>query len=158
MGNSKNSPLSIIAFGIAISIGIVAAGFAISLLVSSVGLAIGVGSGTQILNDLFSVWVTRLAGVGLAAGGATVFIKTVVDSREKIIEKPKQWVIPILAIAAGFLVEVDKTFVAEGIVTKILFSSISVLMIYVGSVVFERKGKAWKSCGVFLIFMPPTLV
>ncbi len=158
MDKSKDNVLSIIAIIVAVSIAIVALGFSISLVIKAVGAAWGIVVGAEAISDVASIWSARIAAVGLGAAGITVCIKLVVESRGAIKENPKQWAVPLLAISAGILVDIDKEFTSDGTVEKIIFSALSVLLIYVGSVIFGRAGKVWKISGVLLMFLPPIFV
>ncbi len=99
-----------------------------SQLVVAFGTAVGIAgafmtAGSSI-GDAVEVWAVRVAAIGLAAGGASIGYKVVVNISQNIESNIFSWALPLVSIFAGLLVELNKEFYPATPLLKHLFATL----------------------------------
>ena len=161
MKKSESEAFFWIALVIGGPLGIAALFWGVSQLVVAFGTAVGIAgafmtAGSSI-GDAVEVWAVRVAAIGLAAGGASIGYKVVVNISQNIESNIFSWALPLVSIFAGLLVELNKEFYPATPLLKHLFATLFAFTVLVAGYLFTKQSKLLKVCGFVLVVIPPVL-
>lgn len=160
MTNDSNWPPAgtILAFAALIAVVGVALYFVLPVFGTAIGLCIAVSTTGLATAGAVGAWVAPVASASVATIGVTsavIIIKKVSDSAK---EKPFEWGLPLLAVAAGFMSTLARDTGLESNVSKWLFGGITSLLIVVAGACYKRSTFAWKSVATALYLLPPLVL
>jgi hypothetical protein len=151
MINKNNIAWVILASGISIALCFWAIGKAI---IPGIGIACGILIGTIATVS----WIVPIAGTALtvcSGVGATYLIVKIFKQASK---KPFEWLVPILAILLGVIVELCKEAYEAEPIRRIIFAGVTALLFLIGGLLWKKRKIGWCIMGTIIYFLPPLMV
>jgi energy-converting hydrogenase Eha subunit C len=156
------NPLVIIAIGIAAAAVIAGLGWGLGQLLKflciGIGIAASIIAGTTAVGTVIASWVIPATATGLGAAGIFVTATVLFNVTVKVKKKPYEWLVPLLGVFSGFLINLSKEYYFDVPIAKIIFATISALLVVVGGVLFKKKRISYKVIALFLFFAPPLTI
>ena len=158
----QSNPTVIIAYGIAVALAIVAAGISTQWLVPALGAGFGIAA-TIISKGIAPAsvdysWVipTGAASVALIGGVAATFLLIRIVNRAA--SQPYLAVLPLLAVLAGFCMNMCKDFYPNSSLVRIGLGGVTCVLFVMGGLWWKRYGFLNKLAGTLLILISPLLI
>lgn len=134
----------------------------LSLFVPALGLAAGLAwsvgtTGTAVGVSVAPV-VVEAAAYGLAGAGVGSAIYVVVNIARRAQREPFQWLLPILGVVNGFLVQVCSDYWPGPKPVWLVLSTISALMVVASGALYTRESLVLKVLGFILNLLVPLVV
>jgi hypothetical protein len=162
MDNYLKNPWWVIALGIAICFGLAGVGLAFNFIIH--GLA-----GSVIQGSLISTIVLYVTEASAIAVTGTIAIRVVNQVVEKAKKDPYNWVLPVLAIFSGFIIDSCKELLSDSIgktekgffsgFEKNIYGGVAGLLFLAGGILWRWKMAGWKAVvakgmAVFFFLLP----
>jgi len=158
----QSNPTLVLAYGVAIALAIVAGGISTQWLVPALGAGFGIA--TNIISKGIVAgstdysWVVPAGAAGLALiGGVGVVLLLI-----RIVKQAKGQlylaVLPVLAVLAGFCVDLCKDFYPNYPLVRIGFGAVTSAVFVMGGLWWRRYGLLNKIAGTFLILLSPLVI
>jgi hypothetical protein len=132
--------------------------FLIPNLIIAVGTAIGLAFGGGAVAASAVPWAAPVAAVGLGATGGAMTIIVLVRAVKHASEEPYDWVVPILGIGGGLILDVAKEFALGNVAVKIALSAVVAFLVVVAGACYKKGGLLWCAVAILLILLPPIYV
>ena len=160
---AQSNPTLIVAYGFAVALAIVAGGISTQWLVPALGAGFGIATiiitkGITSAAGVDYSWVipTGAAGVALIGGVAVVFLLMKIVRRAA--KQPYLSVLPLLAVLAGFCVDLCKDFYPHLPMVRIAFGGVTCALFVMGGLWWRRYGLLNKLAGTLLILISPLVI
>jgi hypothetical protein len=158
----QSNPTLVLAYGAAIALAIFAAGISTQWLVPALGAGFGIATNI-ISKGIFGgntdySWVipTGSGGLVLIGGVGVVFLLI------KIVKQAKKQlylaVLPLLAVLAGFCVDMCKGFYPDYPLVRIGFGAVTSAIFVMGGLWWKRYGLLNKIAGTLMILLSPLVI
>jgi len=151
-------PSVILALGGALALVGLGLKLALPALGAGIGLAIAIASGGVAVAGQVASWALPVGAVALAGAGAGTAVIVLARVVRGAAERPFEWLLPVLSVGSGLLVEVSREFYPGDALRRILFGATSSLLMAGGGVLWHR-GRALPRCvAAGLWALPPVIV
>jgi hypothetical protein len=152
----------ILAVGVAVAVGLVALGFALKAILPALGVAVGLAFATATTglatSGAVAAWVAPVAAAGIGTTGVVLAVHLLVSVGKTAQEKPYEWTLPLLGVAAGVALNLWKDLVDTPESVRLLLGGIAALWIVVAGACYKRPGWRWKCAAVPLYLVPPVIL
>jgi uncharacterized membrane protein YccC len=158
----QSNPTLVLAYGVAIALAIFAAGLSTQWLVPALGAGFGIA--TTIISkgiaggSMDYTWVIPAGAGGLALIGGVAVVFLLI----RIVKQAKGQlylaVLPVLAVLAGFCVDLCKDFYPNYPLVRIGFGAVTSAIFVMGGLWWRRYGLLNKIAGTFLILLSPLVI
>lgn len=156
------SPATILALGVAVAAGLVALGFALKAILPALGVAFGLAFATATTglatSGAVAWWVAPAAAAGIGTTAIVLTVHLFVSIGKTAQDKPYEWTLPLLGVAAGLALNLWKDLVDVPQSVRLLLGGIAALWIVVAGACYKRPGWRWKSVAVPLYLVPPLIL
>ena len=125
---------------------------------AAVGIAVAVISGGLVGSGIVASWVVPVASAGLAIGGGAGGLYILVKVVKSASKKPFEWILPVLSVFSGFIVDLCKEVYAGDAILRIAFGAITVAVFLGGGLLWRTRRASNCIMGTFLYLLPPSLV
>jgi hypothetical protein len=158
----QSNPTLVLAYGVAIALAIVAGGITTQWLVPALGAGFGIAT-TIISKGLAEggtdySWVIPAGAAGLALIGGVAVVLLLM----RIVKKAKGQlylaVLPLLAVLAGFCVDMCKHFYPNDPLIRIGFAAVTSCVFVLGGLWWRRYGLLNKIAGALLMLIAPLVI
>ena len=158
----QSNPTLVLAYGVAIALAIVAGGITTQWLVPALGAGFGIAT-TIISKGLAEAgkdysWVVPAGAAGLAliggVGVALLLMRIVKKARGQLYLA----VLPLLAVLAGFCVDMCKNFYPNDPLVRIGFAAVTSCVFCLGGLWWRRYGLLNKIAGSLLFLIAPLVI
>ena len=158
----QSNPILIVAYGFAVALSIFAFGLSTQWLVPALGAGFGIAT-TIISTGLASStvdysWVVPAGAAGLALIGGVAVVFLLMKIVKTAVKQPYLTVLPLLAVLAGFCVDMVKDFYPEIPLVRIAFGGFTSAIFVMGGLWWKRYGLLNKLAGTFLILISPLVI
>lgn len=156
--NTGEAALFVLAAGAAIalvlwglSVFLPALGVALGLAwsVGSTGTAVGISAAPGLVS-------AATYGLFLAGGGSAIYVA--VNIAERAQREPFQWLLPVLAVVNGFLVQICSEYWHGPKLVWLILSTISALLVVIGGALYVQGSVVLKGLGFLLHLLIPLIV
>lgn len=156
------SPAVILSIGVAITAGLVALGYALKIVLPAFGVAIGlaIATATTGLATAGSVawWVAPAAAAGVGTTGVVVAVRLLVTVVKTAQDKPFEWSLPLLGVAAGLAMNLWKDLADAHQSVRLLLGGVAALWIVVAGACYKRPGWVGKCAAILMYLVPPVIL
>ena len=159
---TQSEPTTILAYGFVVAICIVAGGVSTKWVVPALGAGFGIAT-TIISNGINASttdlsWVIPAGAAGLIAVGgvAVVFLRW--KATKGATGQPYLYVLPLLAVLAGFCVDMCKDFYPSLPLVRIGFGAVTSAIFVMGGLWYRRYGLLNKFAGTALLLISPLVI
>ena len=158
----QGNPTLVLAYGAAIALAIVAGGITTQWLVPALGAAFGIAT-TIISKGLAGggtdySWVVPTGAAGLALIGGVAVVILVIGMVKRASGQLYLAVLPLLAVLAGFCVDMIKDFYPDDQLVRIGFAAVTCGLFALGGLWWRRYGFLNKIAGTFLMLIAPLVI
>jgi hypothetical protein len=158
----QSNPTLVLAYGAAIALAIVAGGISTKWLVPALGAGFGIAT-TIISKGLAEAgtdysWVVPAGAGGLALIGGVAVVLLVIRIVKRASGHLYLAVLPLLAVLAGFCVDMCKGFYPNDPLVRIGFAAVTCGLFALGGLWWRRYGLLNKIAGTLLMLMSPLVI
>jgi hypothetical protein len=158
----QSNPPLILAYGVAIALAIVAVGISTQWLVPALGAGFGIAT-TIITKGLSGggtdySWVVPAGAGGLALIGGVAVVFLVITIVKRARGQLYLAVLPLLAVLAGFCVDMCKDFYPNDHLVRIGFAGVTCGLYALGGLWWRRYGLLNKIAGALVILIAPLVI
>ena len=158
----QGNPTLVLAYGVAIALAIVAGGITTQWLVPALGAAFGIAT-TIIAKGLTGgttdySWVVPAGATGLALIGGVAVVILVIRIVKRASGQLYLAVLPLLAVLAGFCVDMCKDFYPDDQLVRIGFAAVTCGLFALGGLWWRRYGLLNKIAGTLLMLIAPLVI
>ena len=159
---AQSNPTLVLAYGVAIALAIVAAGISTQWMVPALGAGFGIA--TNIISKGIGPtageysWVIPAGAAGLAVVGGVAVVFLLMKIVKRATGQPYLAVLPLVAVLAGFCVDMCKDFYPDLPLVRIGFGAVTSGIFVMGGLWWKRYGLLNKIAGTFLILLSPFVI
>jgi len=158
----QSNPTLVLAYGVAIALAIVAGGITTQWLVPALGAGFGIAT-TIISKGLAEAgkdysWVVPAGAAGLALIGGVAVVLLLMRIVKKARGHLYVAVLPLLAVLAGFCVDMCKSFYPNDPLVRIGFAAVTSCLFALGGLWWRRYGLLNKIAGALLMLIAPLVI
>jgi hypothetical protein len=158
----QSNPTLVLAYGVAIALAIVAGGITTQWLVPALGAGFGIAT-TIISKGLAEggtdySWVIPAGAAGLALIGGVAVVLLLMRIVKKARGQLYLAVLPLLAVLAGFCVDMFKDFYPDDPLVRIGFAAVTSCIFVLGGLWWRRYGLLNKIAGALLMLIAPLVI
>ncbi len=158
----QSNPVLVLAYGGAIALAILAGGISTQWLVPALGAGFGIAT-TIISKGITGAgsdysWVIPAGAGGLALIGGVAVVFLLMKIVKRATGQPYLAVLPLLAMLAGFCVDMCKDFYPNYPLVRIGFGAVTSGIFVMGGLWWRRYGLLNKIAGTFLILLSPAVI
>ena len=158
----QSNPTLVLAYGVAIALAIVAGGITTQWLVPALGAGFGIAT-TIISKGLAEAgkdysWVIPAGAAGLALIGGVAVVLLLMRIVKKARGQLYLAVLPLLAVLAGFCVDMCKNFYPNDPLVRIGFAAVTSCVFCLGGLWWRRYGLLNKIAGSLLFLIAPLVI
>jgi len=158
----QSNPTLVLAYGVAIALAIVAGGITTQWLVPALGAGFGIAT-TIISKGLAEAgkdysWVVPAGAAGLALIGGVAVVLLLMRIVKKARGQLYVAVLPLLAVLAGFCVDMCKSFYPNDPLIRIGFAAVTSCLFALGGLWWRRYGLLNKIAGALLMLIAPLVI
>jgi hypothetical protein len=132
--------------------------YLIPKLIVALGAAGGLAFGGAAASAATVPWAVPVASAGLGLAGGTLLIQILVKATREATKEPYDWVVPILGILGGLILDVAKEYALDNLVVKIALSAAVAFLIVVAGGCYKNGSLLWRIVAVLLVLLPPIYV
>ncbi len=158
----QSNPTLVVAYGVAIALAIIAAGISTQWLVPALGASFGIA--TNIISKGMaatgqdSSWVIPVGAGGLALIGGVLVVFLLMRIVKHAASRPYLSVLPLLAVLAGFSVDMCKDFYPNLPMVRIGFAAVTSVLFVIGGLWWRRYGLLHKMAGTLLMLISAMVI
>ena len=158
----QGNPALVLAYGAAIALAIVAAGISTQWLVPALGAGFGIA--TNIISKGIGSagadysWVIPAGAGGLALIGGVAVVLLLIRIVKRASGQLYLTVLPLIAVLAGFLVDMCKDFYPDLPLVRIGFGAVTCGIFVLGGLWWRRFGLLNKIAGTLLLLITPFVI
>ena len=159
---AQSNPTLVLAYGVATALAIVAVGISTQWLVPALGAGFGIA--TNIISKGIGssageyTWVIPAGAGGLALVGGVAVVLLLMKIVKRATGQPYIAVLPLVAVLAGFCVDMCKDFYPDLPLVRIGFGALTSAIFVMGGLWWKRYGLLNKIAGTFLILLSPFVI
>jgi hypothetical protein len=150
----------ILAAGAVIVATLIAFAFLLKLVLPAIGVAIGLGVATATSGlataGVVATWFAPVAAGGTAVIALMVSLRVLNIVTQSAADKPYEWTLPLLGVAAGILVNLSEDLVIQQPPMRLMFGGIAALWVVIAGACYKRKGWRWKVTAALLYLLLPS--
>ncbi|UCG12054.1 MAG: hypothetical protein JSU72_16325 [Deltaproteobacteria bacterium] len=166
VGNKPNraqgDPAVILAYGLVLVLAIVAGGYATRWVVPALGAGFGIATriiaGGIVASGSDFSWVIPAGAAGLASVGGVAVIMLLLRLAKAAAGQPYLCVLPLLAVLAGFCVDMCEDFYPSFPLVRIAYGSVTSATFVLAGLWWKKYGLLNKLAGTLLILLSPLLM
>lgn len=159
---AQSNPALVLAYGAAITLAIVAVGISTQWLVPALGAGFGIA--TNIISKGMGStgadysWVIPTGAAGLALIGGVAIVLLLIRMVRGASGQLYLTVLPLIAVLAGFLVDLCKDFYPDLPLVRISFGAVTCGIFVLGGLWWRRYGLLNKIAGTLLLLISPFVI
>jgi len=123
-----------------------------------IGLAVAVSTTGLATAGAVASWTVPVASVALAVAGGSALVVVLVKAGKEAASEPFEWLVPLLGILGGLMLDVAKEFGIHNEMVKIAVTTVIAFLVVVAGACWKSPNTSWKLVAVFLLIIPPAAI